>query len=284
MFTVYVRALGQTFDDHARAVVDLLREIVILTTAKDESACDEAGSHLLQYTIGASCYKMYTRLKPSNTYSSNFFNALTHLDVHWDRYNPNPPFTPKGSPKYSSLEENFLDFIIEIQKLNMIENLSIPHLLELATAFGAQRKAVHHLYTQDTYREIHHLLCKLLAVYREQLHELTEFQKSLGKDVLSDRIRDVTFTGLCLHTMAYGPILERHFDNMSDILGRLMQTMPWVQMTTPNNPESRTTLPESKSHPLDQDDPDPESYQDSELIAIQPRTKLTETTAITTSQ
>jgi hypothetical protein len=271
-------------------VVDLLRNIADLDAAQNELACNIAEKDLLQYIIGASVQKMYTRLKPSNTYSANFFDALTYLDDHWDQYNPNPPSTPKVSPKYSLLEENFLSFIIPIQESNAIKNLSIPHLLDLATAFGREGKAVRHIYTEDTYREIHQLLCKMLAAYRENLRELSEFQKPQGKKVLAERVAAATFTGLFLHTMAYCPILERHFERMSDILGVIMQTRPWVKTTTPNDPEGpeyRKILPEGKSHlegPPDQDDPDSESYQDSELIAVQPRTKLTETAVITTSQ
>jgi hypothetical protein len=282
--------VGRTFEDHARAVVELLRSIADLDDAQNELACNVAEQNLIKYTIAASCHKMYTRLKPSNLRSADFFDTLTHLDGHWSQYKPRPPSTPKGSPKYSVLEENFLKFVLGIQESNMIDISFIPHLLRLAKAFKNNGKAVRHLYTKDTYREIHHLLCKLLAAYREHLRELTEFKKSQGKTVFSERVHAVTSAGLFLHTMAYGPILERHFAHMASILGVIMQARPWENTTSSNDPEereSRTILPESKSHlegPPDQDDPDSESYQDSELIAVQPDTKLTETTVITPSQ
>jgi hypothetical protein len=227
---------------------------------------------------------MYDRLKPSNTYSANFFHTLMHLDNHWDQYNPSPPSTPKGPPTYSTMDEDFLALIGE---LGTLDNISIPHLMDLATEFRKEKKAVRHLYTRDTYREIHHLLCQMLTSYQESLRVLSRLEKPQGEAALTERVLDVTFPGLWLHTMAYGSVLESHFERMSDILGVIMQSKPWVKTTAPNDSEvhaPRTTLPESESQDPESQQDDPESTQDSELIAVQPRTKLTETATITTSQ
>ena len=130
----------------------------------------------------------------------------------------------------------------------------------------------------------------MLAAYQENLCELSEFKKPQDKKVLAEHVATATFTGLFLHTMAYGPILERHFERMSDILSVIMQTRLWVKTTMPNDPEGpeyRKILPQGKlqlEDLTDQDNPDSESYQDSELIAVQPCTKLTETAIITMSQ
>jgi hypothetical protein len=285
VFTVYIRAIGRPFEDHAQTVVDHLRIIANLhdaepsqNTPPEGSPCETAGHDLLKYVIAASFKKMHARLKPSNKYSADFVNTLLYLENHWDHYNPSPPSTPAGQPKYSALDEDFLSMIAEP---DMLDNLSIPHLMDLATEFlgDCDRKAVRHLYTQDTYREIHHLLCQLLTSYQEGLRVLNEFEKSKGAEALTERVLDVAAAGLCLHTMAYGSVLERHFERMSDILSVIMQSKPWVKTTAPNDSKERAHPPESESQ-----DADPESSQDSELIAVQPKTKLTETDMITTSQ
>ena len=224
---------------------------------------------------------MFDRLKPSNKYSADFLNTLMHLDDAWEFYDPKPPSTPNGTPKYSAVDEDFLDFVDQFQ--DQIEGLSIPHLTRLASEFKIKKKPVQHLYTKDTYREIHHLLCKLLAAYQKRLCKLSQFTKPQGKDVLIPDVIDVAFVGVGLHTMAYGSVLHKHFEAMSDILNTVMQSKPWEKKTMPNDPEVRehNTILSEGTFPSDdpQDDlqDDPELLQDSELIAVQPQTKITDT-------
>ena len=276
--SVYARDIGLRFRDHAHAVFDLLHNIATpqnTALPQEESGYEAAEHNLLKYVTGASFQKMYDRLKPSNQYSANFINTLLHLDDAWEHYNPKPPSTPNGTPKYSAMDEDFLDFVVLLP--HQIQGLSIPHLMRLASEFTIKKKPVQHLYTRDTYREIHHLLCKLLTAYQERLHKLNEFTKPQGKEVLVWSVIDVAFVGVGLHTMAYGSVLQKHFEGMSNHLITVMKSKPWVKK--PNDPEVRehsTILPEG-ALPSDEPQDDPELLQDSELIAVQPQTKITDT-------
>jgi hypothetical protein len=277
VFTVYTRNKHQPFQDHAQVLIDLLQRALL---------CKEAEENLLKYVIAKSFQKMYFRMK-NTIYSADFLATLTHLNKNWNSYKPKPPSTPTGAPEYSDMDENFLDLVPLIP--NVIENISIPYLTRLAENFETERQPIEHLYTKDTYQEIHNLLCELFTAYQKGLRSLKDFVKKNGKQTLADNIASVALVGIMLHTMAYGSFLGDHFKGMSDLLNMILRDRLWekkLDSTTVvpiKEHEHSTVSSKGGIFPEDPQD-DPELLQDLELVSVQPRTRITDTTVLTVDE
>ncbi|KAF8874829.1 hypothetical protein BD779DRAFT_1565247 [Infundibulicybe gibba] len=203
---------GQNFDDHAKFIMQFANQFC--KNALPGMAVAGIVRSFTTYIIGSSAPKMFHRLNHPK-YSQPYFDAIVQLptnDVGWvgkESSSPNPADFSFIKILHSS---HGIRFLQKVQH-DITQPSTDPHwtrvIAELPKSplprplgLTAGSKAV---YTEDTYREFHQLLCLGLMGYRASLNTLT-----------IDIVRNYL---LILHPLANSTAFADHISAITDANG-----------------------------------------------------------------
>ena len=134
---------------------------------------------------------------------------------------------PKGNPSESEHTQDSSLISLYLHHLKPILDIKIPNLMQVADNEGLE------LYTKDTCKEFHSLLCKLLRKFSEVIEKLAHAQgkpntQTAASASFKTKLANVLKWGYPLQHLVRGAVIGRHLQTIASALNKhhCMETKP----------------------------------------------------------